>query len=102
MRYLYNVEYRYIYQLKLVDIVVLSILGMTNKYKQTILFQKLLSDIYLVVVLVIALLGGGRNKYKQIQIYIKNSILTSINLTSDQIFLFGHMGLPYIKSSNSI
>jgi hypothetical protein len=66
MGYLYNVKYRYIYQLKLVDIVVLSILGMTIKYKQTISFQKLLLEIYLVVVLVIALLGGGTNKYKSI------------------------------------
>jgi hypothetical protein len=44
----------FIYQLKLVD-TVLSILGTTNKYKQTILFQKLLLDIYLVVVLVMTI-----------------------------------------------
>jgi hypothetical protein len=37
----------------------------------------LLTEIYLVVVLVIALLGGGTNKYKQIlQICIKDSIPT--------------------------
>jgi hypothetical protein len=58
----------------------------------------LLSEIYLVIVLVIALLGGGINKYKQIQICIKDSIPTSINFTSDQISFFGHVGLPYVKS----
>jgi hypothetical protein len=67
MGYLYNDKYRYIYQLKLIDIVVSSILGMTNKYKSTISFQKLLLEIYLVVELAIAFVGGGTNKYKQTQ-----------------------------------
>jgi hypothetical protein len=59
-----------------------------------------LSEIYLVVVLVIALLGGVTNRYKQIQICIKDSIPASINLTLDSFF--GHMGLPYIKSLTEV